>query len=86
MMRTTVYIDDDLAIAIEELRKREGMSFQSALNLVIRLGIQAKSGPPDRKKYRTPTMAIGLKSGIDPTLFNALVDDFETDALIGNRD
>ena len=85
-MRTTVTIDDDLAIAIEELRKREGLSFKSALNHVIRLGVQAKSAPLKGKKYRTPTMALGLKPGIDPTRFNALVDELETNSLIGKED
>ena len=42
-MRTTVTIDDDLAVALEELRKREGLSFKAALNQVIRVGIQAKA-------------------------------------------
>ena len=85
-MRTTVTIDDDLAIAIEELRKREGLSFKSALNQVIRLGVQAKSAPPKAKKYRTPTMALGLKPGVDPTRFNAILDELETDVFIDGED
>ena len=86
MMRTTVTIDDDLAIAIEELRKREGLTFKSALNQVIRLGVQAKSAPPKGKKYRTPTRALGLRPGIDPTHYNTLVDELDTDAFIGKID
>ena len=84
-MRTTVTIDDDLAVALEELRKREGLSFKVALNQVIRLGVQAQSAPPKAKKYRTPTRALGLKPGIDPTRFNAVLEGLETDAFITNE-
>ena len=80
-MRTTVTIDDDLAVAIEELRKREGLSFKAALNQVIRLGMQAKSAPPKSKRYRTPTRSLGLKPGIDPTRLNTLADELESDAF-----
>lgn len=78
-MRTTVTIEDDLAIAIEEIRKRDGLSFKAALNQVIRLGVQAKAAPPKAKKYRTPTRAMGLKPGVDPTRLNTLVDDLDSD-------
>ena len=76
----------DLAVAIEELRKREGLSFKAALNQVIRLGMQAKSAPPKAKKYRTPTKALGLKPGIDPVRLNALVDELATDAYRDQQD
>jgi hypothetical protein len=85
-MRTTVTIEDDLAIAIEELRKREGLSFKNALNQLIRLGVQAKSAPPKTKPYRTPTRALGLKPGIDPTRLNTLVEELETDSFIGREE
>ena len=80
-MRTTVTLDDDLAVALEELRKREGLSFKAAINRAIRLGIQTTSAPPKPKKYRTPTKALGLRTGIDPLRLNALVDEMETDAF-----
>ncbi len=84
-MRTTVTIDDDLAIAIEDLRKRDGTSFKAALNQLIRLGVQAKSAPPRPKQYRTPTKALGLKPGIDPTRLNSLVDELEIDDFTGRQ-
>ena len=82
-MRITVTIDDDLAIAIEELRTREGHSFGSALNHLLRIGMQAKAAPPKATRYRTPTMALGLKPGIDPSRLNSLGAEFETDEILG---
>jgi hypothetical protein len=83
-MRTTVTIDDDLAVSLEELRKREGLSFKMALNQVIRIGLALKSAPPRARKYRTRTAALGLKPGIDPTSFNSLIDEIETDEFAGD--
>lgn len=43
-MRTTVTLDDDLAVMLENVRVSAGMSFKEALNEVVRLGINAKRG------------------------------------------
>ena len=85
MMRTTVTIQDDLAAQIEEMRKREGLTFKAALNQVLRLGVQAKSAPPKPKKFRTATRMLGLKPGIDPTRLNALLDDLESGDFMGEE-
>ena len=76
-MRTTVTIHDDLALQIEALRKREGLSFKAAINQLLRLGVQAKSAPPKPRKYHTPPRRLGLRPGIDPTRLNALLDDLD---------
>ncbi len=81
-MRTTVTIEDDLAAQLEQLRKREGLSYRAALNQVLRIGLQAKSAPPKPKLYKTPTMNLGLKPGIDLTRLNSLVDELEVDEFI----
>jgi hypothetical protein len=49
-MRTTVTLDDDLAIRLEQLRAERGVSFKEALNDVIRRGLSpgsagAQAGP-----------------------------------------
>jgi hypothetical protein len=42
-MRTTVTLDDDLAIRLEQLRAERGVSFKEALNDVIRCGLSPVS-------------------------------------------
>jgi metal-responsive CopG/Arc/MetJ family transcriptional regulator len=42
-MRTTVSLDDDLAIRLEQLRAERGTSFKDALNDVIRRGLSTLS-------------------------------------------
>ncbi len=83
-MRTTVTIEDDLAAQLEQLRKREGLSYKAAINQVLRTGLQAKSAPPKPQPYKTPTMNLGLKPGIDMTRLNSLVDELEVDEFIEN--
>ena len=84
-MRTTVTIHDDIAAQIEEMRRREGLSFKVALNQLLRLGVQAKSAPPKPKKFRAPTGKLGLRHGIDSTRLNALVDELEIEDFTGHE-
>ena len=42
-MRTTVSLDDDLAIRLEQLRAERGTSFKDALNDVVRRGLSTVS-------------------------------------------
>lgn len=80
-MRTTVTIDDDLLAQIEDLRRREGLSFRGALNQLLRAGIQSQGQPPKPTPYRTPTRKLGLRTGVDATKLNQLVDEMEADAF-----
>ncbi len=84
-MRTTVTIHDDIAAQIEEMRRREGLSFKAALNQLLRLGVQARSAPPKPKKFRAPTAKLDLKPGIDPTRMNALIDELEIGDFTGEE-
>lgn len=79
VMRTTVTIDDDLAAQIEDLRRRERLSFKAALNRLLRTAIRHQSQPPQPRRYRTPTRKLGLRTGLDPTRLNQLADELESD-------
>ncbi len=82
-MRTTVTIEDGLAAQIEAIRRREGSSFEAALNRLLRLGILADAKPLKPRKFRTPTSKLGLKAGIDPTRLNALFDELDVSDSFG---
>lgn len=81
-MRTTLTIDDDLAAAIEDLRKREGLSFKEALNQLIRAGVEYRARPPKPREYRTATRRLGLRAGLDPVKLNQLADELESDRFV----
>lgn len=75
ILRTTITIEDDLAMQIEDLRKREGLSFKEALNQLLRAGVQYQAQPPKPHRYRTPTRKLGLNAGIDATKLSQLADE-----------
>lgn len=80
VVRTTVTIDDDLAARIEELRRREGLSFREALDRLLRRALQADATPPrPRRRYRTTSRKLGLRAGLDAARLNQLVDELEVE-------
>jgi hypothetical protein len=76
-MRTTLTIDDDLMAQIEDLRRREGISFKGAVNRLLRAGTQCLSQPPKAKPYRTKPKKLGLRTGFDPIELNRLADEID---------
>lgn len=57
-MRTTVSLDEDVAAAIQRLRRERGLGLSEALNQLARTGLTVKrSGPP----FRQRAVALGLK-------------------------
>lgn len=55
-MRTTLTLDDDVAIQIALLREKRKMSLRDAVNAAMRTGLQhlANPAPPKKKAYKTP--------------------------------
>jgi Ribbon-helix-helix protein, copG family len=56
-MRTTVNIDEDVAAAIEKLRRERGVGISEAVNLLARAGLQRG---PARTPFRQRSAKIGL--------------------------
>lgn len=57
-MRTTITLDDDVAAAIETVRRENGTGVSEAVNRLIRAGL-ARTSPS--KAYRHRTEDLGLK-------------------------
>jgi Arc/MetJ family transcription regulator len=57
-MRTTVTLDDDVAAAVEALRRQDGSGVSEAVNKLVRAGLVARkrSAP-----YRHKSSNIGLR-------------------------
>lgn len=55
-MRTTVTLDDDVAKALEQLRRERGLGVSAALNELVRRGLAAAQPPAARFRQRTSTM------------------------------
>jgi hypothetical protein len=59
-MRTTLTLDDDVAIALERLRKSRDMGLKEVVNDVLRRGLKDIGAPPKRReRFRTATVSLG---------------------------
>ena len=81
-MRTTLTIDDDVAILIEERRRREALSIKQVVNALLREGLRSGRQAPRAKKSRTRPHKLRMRAGFDPARLNQLVDELETDAQL----
>lgn len=59
-MRTTLTLDDDVAVLIERLRKSHRMSLKDIVNQALREGLKQMAAPPrKRAPFRTKSVDLG---------------------------
>jgi hypothetical protein len=59
-MRTTLTLDDDVAAALERLRKTSQASWKELVNQALREGLrQMRAGPRRREPFRTQGVSLG---------------------------
>jgi hypothetical protein len=58
-MRTTVNLDDDVAAAVDRLRRERSIGLSEAVNELARAGLRAKV-PASPFRQRTADLGIGL--------------------------
>lgn len=60
-MRTTLTLDDDVAIKIEEARERRNATLKEVVNEALRVGLRELERPEgrDEEPYRTPCVSLG---------------------------
>jgi hypothetical protein len=59
-MRTTLTIDDDVAVMLEQLRKKRGAGLKELVNEALRRGLRAlEIRPKPRRRYRTRSVDLG---------------------------
>lgn len=74
-VRTTVTLDDDLAVELQRLARERGTGFKDVLNSVVRAGL--RGGPARAAPYRVPTRRLGLRPGVDLTKALTMAADDE---------
>ncbi len=59
-MRTTLTLDDDVAAAVERIRRQRDASLKEVVNDALRKGLpQVGRTPRRRKRFRTRAMSLG---------------------------
>ena len=59
-MRTTVTLDDDVAAAVDRLRREGGLGLSEALNQIARAGLVVESRPTQPVRLETRSMRLGI--------------------------
>ncbi|MBX3165906.1 MAG: DUF2191 domain-containing protein [Candidatus Eremiobacteraeota bacterium] len=57
-MRTTLTIDDDVAILLERIRGERGLPFKEVVNLALRLGLAQLERKQEPRSYRAYTQSV----------------------------
>jgi predicted transcriptional regulator len=78
-MRTTLTIDDDLHVLLEQIARRERRSVREVLNEALRRGLVHQR---PTKPFRIQVQHSALQPGIDPRRLNQLADELEDGPLI----
>lgn len=77
-MRTTLTLDDDVALKLKRLAERSQTSFKQTVNDVLRRGLAAQElRRPRREPFRVATFNSGFRAGVDPLKLNQLNDELE---------
>ena len=75
-MRTTLTIDDDIAMLVNQEVRRTGDSFKSTVNGLLRRGLTASRNPQPRKRFVVTPRKMGLPPGLSydsiPDLLEAI--------------
>ena len=59
-MRTTLTLDDDVAVALERARKQNDASLKEVVNQALRRGLpELARSPRRRKRFRTKSLSLG---------------------------
>ncbi len=58
-MRTTITIEDDIAIRLTELQKSKKISFKTAVNILLRKGLSVEEKPPKVKPFKIKARSLG---------------------------
>lgn len=68
-MRTTLTIDDDIAIALDRIRERDALSLKAAVNEALRRGLRvmdAELTEPQKPPYKIrPWNSGGMRIAVD---------------------
>lgn len=78
-MRTTITLDEDVAVRLRQIAAERGWSFKQAVNQTLRAGF-ADAG--DASPHRTPTTPMGLRAGIDVRKALALAAQLEDEGIL----
>ena len=85
LMRTTLTLDDEVAVELKRLAYEQDKPFKRVVNETLRAGLGAGQAPSPARRYRIKPAKMGVpRAGVDLTRALRLADGFE-DAVIAEE-
>jgi hypothetical protein len=76
-VRTTLTIDDDLAVLIEQEQRRSGASFKGTVNSLLRNGLMNTEDKAATKPFEIKAIPMGLPPGLSYDCIPKLLDELD---------
>ncbi len=76
-MRTTLSIDDDIAVLLEQEVRRSGKPFKVVVNRLLSLGLAQARKPLEATEFRVTPRDLGLGAGQSYDDISALLEELE---------
>jgi hypothetical protein len=58
-MRTTLTLDDDVAVMLQRVQEARRTTLKAVVNEALRQGLRQLETPAPRQAYRTPSVSLG---------------------------
>jgi len=77
-MRTTLTIDDDIAMKLKtEAKKETDKSFKEVVNETLRLGLLARQKAQKPTEFRVNSRSLGIRKGLNYDNIGELLEQIE---------
>ena len=76
-MRTTLTIDDDIAVLVEQEVRRTGDSFKRTVNRLLRRGLTVEEKDAGRAPFVVTPLFMGVRAGQNYDNIEALLEELE---------
>ncbi|MBI2879279.1 MAG: DUF2191 domain-containing protein [Candidatus Rokubacteria bacterium] len=76
-VRTTLTLDEDVAVKLKAEVRRGGLTFKQAVNHFLRLGLASRRSTPKPQPFRVRARALGLRPGLDYDRISTLIERLE---------
>jgi len=78
-MRTTVTLEPDVEALLKKLMRERGLSFKTAINQAVRLGLTNRDG---QQGFETRSRSMGRREGVDLTKALQLAGELEDEEIL----
>ena len=80
VVRTTLTLDDDVAMLLKKRMDDSGETFRDVVNRVLRMGLLGEAAQPDERRIPQPRSMGGARIDLDQAL--SLADGLNDESLI----